>query len=61
MELLQELKQLLTKYNASIGIETEGEGYSQTSELVISIGSGSSDFKDEVVATFNDEITEFNL
>lgn len=59
--MLEELKQLLSKYNASISIQTEGEGYSQTHEIVIEIGSGSSDFKDLVIAVFNDEITEFNL
>ena len=59
--MLEELKELLSKYNASIAIETEGEGYSQTHELVIAIGSGSSDFKDQVLGIFNDEITEFNL
>jgi hypothetical protein len=57
----EELKALLIKYNATISIETEGEGYSQTSELVIEINSGYSDFKSEVIGIYGNEITKFNL
>ena len=59
--MLEELKALLVKYNACISIETEGEGYSQTSELVIEINSSYSDFKSEVIGIYGNEITQFNL